>query len=78
MAIKRYSVSTGQWEAFGSPQLNPASLGITPSAIGAVNVVNGTVTTASTSSGVVRNIYTSASAPSAGTGIDGDIWVQYV
>lgn len=78
MAIKRYDVSTGQWEAFGSPQLNPASLGITPAAIGAVNVVNGTVTTASTSSAVVRNIHASANAPTSGQGIDGDIWVQYV
>jgi hypothetical protein len=78
MAIKRYDVSTGQWEAFGSPQLNPASLGITPAAIGAVNVVNGAVTTASTSLAVVRNIHSSANAPTSGQGIDGDIWVQYV
>lgn len=41
-----------------------------------VSQTNGTVTTASTSSGVVRNIYTSTSAPSGG--IDGDIWVVYV
>lgn len=38
--------------------------------------VNGTVTTASTSSGVVRNIYTSTSTPSGG--MDGDVWLQYV
>jgi hypothetical protein len=37
---------------------------------------NGTVSTASTSSGVVRNIYTSTSAPTGGN--DGDIWVVYV
>lgn len=76
MAVKRWNNTTSQWEAFGSPQLNPASLGITPSAIGAVNVVNGQVTTASTSSNVVRNITVSTNAPSGGS--DGDIWVQYV
>lgn len=37
---------------------------------------NGAVTTASTSSGVVRNIYTSTSAPSGGN--DGDVWFKYV
>jgi hypothetical protein len=78
MAVKRWNSSTGQWEAFGSPQLSPAALGITPSAINAVNTNNGTVATASTSLGVVRNIYTSTSAPTAGQGADGDIWVQYV
>lgn len=41
-----------------------------------VSQTNGTVSTASTSSGVVRNIYTSTSAPTGGN--DGDIWVVYV
>lgn len=41
-----------------------------------VKKVNGTVTTASTSSGVVRNIYTSTSNPTGG--IDGDVWLKYV
>lgn len=76
MAVKRWNSTTSQWEAFGSPQLNPASLGITPAAIGAVNVVNGQVTTASTSSNVVRNITVSTNSPTGGS--DGDIWVQYV
>jgi len=76
MAVKRWNSTTSQWEAFGSPQLNPASLGITPAAIGAVNVVNGQVTTASTSSNVVRNITVSTNSPTGGN--DGDIWVQYV
>ncbi len=78
MAVRRFNTSTAQWEQFGSPQLNPASLGITPTSIGAVAVNNGTVTTASTSSTVVRNITVSASAPTSGQGMDGDIWVQYV
>lgn len=78
MAVRRYNTSTSQWEQFGSPQLNPASLGITPTSIGAVSVTNGTVTTASTLASVVRNITVSASAPTSGQGADGDIWVQYV
>jgi hypothetical protein len=43
---------------------------------GYVSQTNGTVTTASTASGVVRNIFTSTSSPTGG--IDGDIWVQYI
>jgi hypothetical protein len=78
MAVKRWNVSNGTWEAFGSPQLNPASLGISPATIGAVNVTNGAVSTASTSLSVVRNITVSTSAPTSGQGSDGDIWVQYV
>lgn len=42
---------------------------------GFVSQTNGTVTTASTSSGVVRNIYTSTSNPTGG--MDGDIWMVY-
>jgi hypothetical protein len=37
--------------------------------------VNSSVTTASTSSGVVRNIYASTSNPTGG--IDGDVWLKY-
>lgn len=78
MSIRRFNSVSQQWEAFGSPQLNPASLGINPSTIGAVNVVNGTVTTASTSAAVVRNIHTSTNQPTVSDGINGDIWVQYI
>lgn len=42
-----------------------------------VNKSNGTVTTASTSSGVVRNTFTSTSAPTSGDGADGDVWLRY-
>jgi hypothetical protein len=41
-----------------------------------VGQTNGAVTTASTTSGVVRNIWTSTSASPTG-GIDGDIWIVY-
>ena len=41
-----------------------------------VSQTNGTVTTASTSSGVVRNIYVSTSTPTGGN--DGDVWLKYV
>ena len=76
MGVKKYNAGTSSWDAFGTPQLNPASLGITTTAIGAVDKTNGVVTTASTSAGVVRNIYTSTSDPSGGS--DGDIWVKYI
>ena len=42
-----------------------------------VNQTNGTVTTASTSSAVVRNIHTSTATPVSGNGIDGDVWLVY-
>jgi hypothetical protein len=43
---------------------------------GVVSQTNGTVTAASTTAGVVRNIFTSLASPTGG--VDGDIWVQYV
>jgi len=43
-----------------------------------ISATNGTVTTASTSSGVVRNIYVNTALPSTTAGyLDGDIWVVY-
>lgn len=41
-----------------------------------VKKVDGTVTTASTSSAVVRNIHVSTGNPTGG--IDGDVWLKYV
>jgi len=38
---------------------------------------NGTVTTASLSSGVVRNVHVKTTAPSGSDGVVGDIWVVY-
>lgn len=43
---------------------------------GYVSQTNGTVTSASTASGVVRNIFTSTSSPTGGN--DGDVWLKYV
>jgi hypothetical protein len=43
-----------------------------------VSQTNGTVTTASTSSAVVRNISTSTASPTSGQGADGDVWLVYV
>jgi hypothetical protein len=43
-----------------------------------VSQSNGTVSAASTSSGVVRNVWTSTSAPTSGQGADGDVWLVYV
>ena len=42
---------------------------------GRVSATNGSVTTASTSSNVVRNITLSTATPSGG--MDGDVWLQY-
>ena len=78
MAVRRFNSTTGQWEQFGSPQLNPASLGITPASIGAVAVNNGAMSSASTAINGVRNMTVSTSAPTSGQGSDGDIWVQYI
>jgi len=43
---------------------------------GKVSQTNGTVTTADTSLGVVRNTYISTSVPSGG--MDGDVWFRYI
>jgi sporulation protein YlmC with PRC-barrel domain len=42
-----------------------------------VSQTNGTVSTASVSSGVVRNVWASTVAPTSGQGAIGDIWVVY-
>lgn len=76
MAIRRWNSTTSNWDVFGSPQLDITGLGITAGSIGAVNVVNGQVTTASTSLNVVRNVTLSASGPTGGN--DGDVWFQYI
>lgn len=78
MAIRRWNANTNTWEQFGSPQLNPVSLGITPASIGAVAVNNGQVTSASVGQSAVRNTFVSTATPTSGQGNDGDIWVQYI
>jgi hypothetical protein len=42
-----------------------------------VSQTNGTVTTASISSGVVRNVYVKTVAPAGADGAVGDIWIVY-
>lgn len=93
MGLRRWNKDVEQWESFGSPQVNPATIGaassthssthaiggadpLAPSAIGAVSITSGQVTTAPTNSTVVRNITTSTSTPSGGS--DGDVWLKYV
>lgn len=51
------------------------SLASKANATDVVSKTNGTVTTASTSATVVRNITLSTSAPSGGS--DGDVWIKY-
>lgn len=41
-----------------------------------LTTVNTKVTTATTSDGVVRNVFVSTSDPSGGA--DGDVWVKYI
>jgi hypothetical protein len=42
-----------------------------------VSLINGTVTTASISSGVVRNVHVKTVAPAGADGAVGDIWIVY-
>jgi hypothetical protein len=93
MGLRRWNKVTEAWDQFGTPQLDPSSIGaaaslhaaqhiiggvdaISPGAIGAISSANGSVSVASTNSGVVRNIFASTSAPSGG--IDGDVWLKYI
>ena len=55
--------------------LDGVTSGIQSQLDGKVDEVNGTVTTASTSSTVVRNITLSTSEPTGGA--DGDVWLAY-
>lgn len=78
MAALNFPDSPVNGEVFGDfvydssvPAWKPKS-----AATGIVSQVNGTVTTASTSSSVVRNITLSTSNPSGGN--DGDVWLVYV
>lgn len=74
--VSRLAVGTdGQYLVADSTQATGVKW-TTQTISGVVSQTNGTVTTASTSSGVVRNIFTSTSAPTGGA--DGDIWVQYI
>ena len=74
--VVRVPVGTdGQYLVADSTQ--PAGIKWTTQVVsGVVSQTNGTVTTASTSLGVVRNIFVNSSAPSGGN--DGDVWIQYI
>ena len=74
--VVRVPVGTdGQYLVADSTQ--PAGIKWTTQTVsGVVSQTNGTVTTASTTLGVVRNIFVNSSAPSGGN--DGDVWIQYI
>lgn len=74
--VSRLAVGTdGQYLVADSTQATGVKW-TTQTISGVVSQTNGTVTTASTSLGVVRNIFVSSSAPTGGN--DGDVWIQYV
>ena len=84
MAVKRWNGTA--WEVYvgvsgatgpAGPTGPTGPVGPTgPAPSNVVSQSNGTVTTASTTSGVVRNIYTNTTDPTGG--IDGDVWLKYV
>lgn len=82
---KIYNSGTGQWEPAVLGAQGPTGptgpigptgpTGPEANVSGLVSQTNGTVTTASVSSVVVRNIAVSTSDPSGGS--DGDVWLKY-
>ena len=92
MGIRRWNRSAAVWESFGTPQINPASIGAAPALHAVQHLAGGTdaitptgIGAVAASSGVV------ISAPSNSTvvrnitvststpsgGSDGDVWLKY-
>lgn len=92
MAIKRWNGTTSQWEAFGSPQINPASIGAAPAihatqhaSVGFDPISPASIGAVNVVSGQVTNAPTNtgvvrniwASTSGPSGGIDGDVWLKY-
>jgi hypothetical protein len=92
MGLRRWNRTTSAWESFGTPQVNPASIGAAPAthatqhAIGGSDYISPTLIGAvSATSGTVTSAPTNSavvrniftSTSNPSGGNDGDVWLKY-
>lgn len=92
MGLRRWNRSTSTWESFGTPQVNPASIGAAAATHAVQHSLGGVDYLAPTSIGAVSQVagsVTSAPTNSAvvrniftststpSGGSDGDVWLKY-
>jgi hypothetical protein len=93
MGLRRWNKETERWENFGSPQVNPATIGAAalthssshaiggadPLAPSAIGAVSATSgqVTTAPTNSTVVRNITTSTSAPAG-GIDGDVWLKYV
>lgn len=92
MGLRRWNRSAAQWESFGTPQVNPASIGAAPALhavqhlIGGVDAITPTgIGAIAASSGTVILAPTNStvvrnitvSTSTPSGGSDGDVWLKY-
>jgi hypothetical protein len=92
MGLRRWNRTTANWESFGTPQINPASIGAAPLLHATQHLVGGLDAITATGIGAVAaSSGTVTSAPTNSTvvrnitvststpsgGNDGDVWLKY-
>jgi len=92
MGLRRWNKNSVVWESFGSPQLDPSSIGAAPSLHAVQHLVGGTdaitptgIGAVAASSGVVTLAPTNStvvrnitvSTSTPSGGSDGDVWLKY-
>lgn len=93
MGLRRWNKETSAWESFGSPQLNPASIGAAATSHASQHAIGGldplapaAIGAVSVTSGQVTTAPTNStvvrnitvSTSTPSGGIDGDVWLKYV
>ena len=93
MGLRRWNKDTERWDSFGSPQVNPATIGAAASTHAAAHAIGGldpvsaaAIGAVSVTSGQVTTAPTNAtvvrnittSTSTPTGGSDGDVWLKYV
>jgi hypothetical protein len=92
MGLRRWNREASSWESFGTPQVNPATIGAAPSLHATQHATGGTdavspvsIGAVSAVSGVVTSAPTNStvvrnitvSTSTPSGGSDGDVWLKY-
>lgn len=93
MGLRRWNKDTSAWESFGSPQVNPATIGAAATVHAAQHAIGGldyiapaAIGAVSVTSGQVTSAPTNStvvrnitvSTSAPSGGNDGDVWLKYV